>query len=331
MKKLLMLSLALATSFSAFAKLSVDKPKKHSGMLIDGVAAYVNGDFITIADVMNEVRRSPWAQKGKLRESRLRELYAATLNALIDRKLILDSARKSKMELQPWAVDNRIREIVANNFDGDETKLHNILTDRKMSYEEWRKNIQEDLTITAMRYQQVEKKITPTPKEIRAEYDANKNRYQTEHATSVSMIILDPSATATNRSVQVRADEIFAALKKGQSFAELARIYSSDSKASSGGSWGKVNPEDVFRGEICEALQKLAPGEISPLLVLDDYGYIVKKDEQQDSRILTFEEAVPYVEGRLRMKMGEKLYKEWTDRLRADAYVKIIELPSDAH
>ncbi|MBO4288018.1 MAG: peptidyl-prolyl cis-trans isomerase [Kiritimatiellae bacterium] len=321
MKKLLLLALALA-AVSGFAE-----EKKSRGMLIDGVAAYVNAEFITIADVMNEVRRSPWAQKGNLREKRLRELYAATLNALIDRKLILDYARKSKMELQPWAVDNRIREIVANNFGGDETKLHGILSDRKISYEEWRRTIQEDLTVQAMRYQMVEKKITPTPKEIREEYDANKNRYQTEHAVAVSMIILDPPADATNQTVKARADAIFASLKEGKSFADLAKVYSSDSKAADGGSWGKINPDDVFRPEIASALQKLAPGEISQLIELDGYGYIVKKDEQQDSRTLTYTEAIPYVEGRLRMKLGERLYKEWTDRLRADAYVKIVELP----
>ncbi|MBP5510035.1 MAG: peptidyl-prolyl cis-trans isomerase [Kiritimatiellae bacterium] len=321
MKKLLLLTLALL-AVSGFAE-----EKKHRGMLIDGVAAYVNAEFITIADVMNEVRRSPWAQKGNLREKRLRELYAATLNALIDRKLILDYARKSKMELQPWAVDNRIREIVSKNFGGDETKLHGILSDRKISYEEWRRTIQEDLTVQAMRYQMVEKKITPTPKEIREEYDANKNRYQTEHAVAVSMIILDPPVEATNQTVKARADAIFSALKEGKSFADLAKVYSNDSKAAEGGSWGKVNPDDVFRPEIASALQKLAPGEISPLIELDGYGYIVKKDEQQDARTLTYTEAIPYVEGRLRMKLGERLYKEWTDRLRADAYVKIVELP----
>lgn len=303
--------------------------KKSSAILLDGVAAYVNSDMITISDVMSEVRRSPWADTApELREKRLRELYNATLNALIDRKLILAAAHKSKMELQSWAVDNRIREIVVNNFDGDQTKLHKLLADRKISFEEWKKNIEEDLLITAMRYQQVEKRVVPTPAEVRAEYEANKGRYQTENAVAVSMIILDPPSEAGDESVEKRAAKIEAALKAGTSFASLAKTYSKDAKASEGGSWGKVNPEDVFRREIVDALAKLKPGEVSPLLVLDDYGYIVRKDEQQDSRALTFEEAASYVESHLRMRQAEKLYKEWTDRLRAEAYIKVFELPS---
>lgn len=303
--------------------------KKSEAVLLDGVAAYVNTEMITIAEVMSEVRRSPWADTApEQRERRLRELYTATLNALIDRKLILAAAQKSKMELQSWAVDNRIREIVANNFEGDHTKLHQLLADRKIAFEEWRKNIEEDLLITAMRYQQVEKRITPTPSEIRSEYDANRGRYQTETATAVSMIILDPPDKEGDPTVAARGAKIAEALKEGASFATLAQTYSQDAKAAGGGSWGKVNPEDVFRSEIVEALDKLAPGEASPLLVLDGYGYIVRKDEHQDARMLTFEEASPYVESHLRMRMAEKIYKDWTDRLRAEAYIKVFELPT---
>jgi parvulin-like peptidyl-prolyl isomerase len=181
--------------------------------------------------------------------------------------------------------------------------------------------------ITAMRYQQVEKRVAPTPSEIRTEYEANKGRYQTEAATGVSMIILDPPEKDGDPAVEERAAKIAEALKAGTSFASLAKTYSKDAKASAGGSWGKVNPEDVFRKEIVEALGKLAPGEASPALVLDGYGYIVRKDEQQDARALTFEEAAPYVESHLRMRQAEKIYKEWTDRLRAESYIKVFELP----
>lgn len=303
--------------------------RKNPAILLDGVAAYVNSEMITIAEVMNEVRRSPYSESApEVRERRLRELYRATLDALIDRKLILAAAKRSKMQLQPWAVDNRIREIVANNFDGDQSKLHALLAERQITLEEWRKNIEEDLIVSAMRYQQVEKRVTPSPAEVRAEYEANKGRYQTENAMAVSMIVLDPPATSADETVEARAAKIAEALKAGTPFAKLAQKYSSDAKAAEGGSWGKVNPEDVFRKEIVEALAKLLPGEVSPVLVIDGYGYIVRKDDQQDVRVLTFEEAAPYVESHLKMKTADRLYKEWAERLRKEAYIKIFELPT---
>lgn len=328
MKKLLIFG-SLLVAACAFAELTLSSAPKNPrrGILIDGVAAYVNGDFITISDVMTEVRRSPYAAGQQLDEAALRKLYEVTLNALIDRKLILAYADKAKMSLQAWAVDNRIREIIASSFNGDESKLNEILADRGITYDEWRKRIKEDLTVSAMRYQFVESRIQPTPGEVRAEYEANREKYQTERAVTVSMIILDPPESSTNRTVAARAKEIKEELKKGKSFAELAKVYSSDSKAANGGSWGKVNPDDVFRKEIRDALAELAPGEVSELLELDGYGYIIRKDEQQDARILTYKEALPYAEGNLRMKMGQKLYTKWVERLRKGAYIKIVELP----
>lgn len=301
--------------------------KKPAALLIDGVAAYVNSETITIADVMAEVRRSPWAEPGRrMTDARLHELYTATLNALIDRKLILASAKKGKLELPPWAVDGRIREIVEKKFGGDRTKLHDLLAEMKISYEEWRTTIEQDLLVSAMRYQNVDKKTSPSPAAIRAEYDANRTRYRTETAVSVSMIILDPPAEG-EESVILRAGKIKMALENGGKFADLARKYSKDAKAKDGGSWGKVNPEDVFRKEIAAEVHRLAPGEVSDVLMLDGYGYIIRKDEAQDARILTFEEAFPYAESRLRVRQSEKLYKEWMARLRAESYIKIFELP----
>lgn len=327
MRVFLTFMMLMLMTFFTFA---AEGEKKSDAMLLDGVAAYVNSEMITIAEVMMEVRRSPWATgvSASQREKRLRKMYNATLNALIDRKLILASARKSKMSLPEWAVDNRVREIVANNFGGDQIKLHQLLADRKITFEDWKKNIKEDLMITAMRYQKVDSRVNPTPKEIREEYEANKGRYQTEKAVAVSMIILDPPNNDDDKSVKERAREIEDKMAEGISFASLARVYSKDAKASQGGSWGKVNPEDVFRKEIVNMLARLKPGETSPLIVLDDYGYIVRKDEQQDGRALTFEEAAPYVESRLRMQKSEDLYKAWMKRLRDDAFVKIFELPN---
>lgn len=310
---------------TSFAQEGAKRPK----MLLDGVAAYVNESKITIAEVMDEVRRSPIDHiPVSEREARLRGMYQMALTAMIDRRLIMDSAKKSKVQLQPWAVDARVREIIANNFEGDEAKLNVVLADRKITKEEWRQTLEDDMLLSAMRFQNVEKRVNVTPTEVRAEYEANKERYRTEAAVSVSMIVLNAPAGDAGEAIASRAAKIQAALKEGKAFAELAKQYSSDDKAASGGSWGKVNPEDVFCKALAEALTKLKAGEVSPLVEFGGLGYIVRKDDQQDVRPLTFEEAQPYAESRLKITKAEKLYKEWVTRLRKDAYIRVFELPA---
>ena len=309
----------------SFAQESAKPPR----MLLDGVAAYVNESKITIAEVMGQVRRSkldhvPVSE----REQRIREMYQVSLIAMIDRRLILDAAKKAKVQLQTWAIDARAREIIANNFDGDETKLDVVLADGKITKEEWRQGLEEDMLLSAMRFQNVEKRVNVTPTEVRAEYEANKERYRTEAAVAVSMIVLPPPGGDAGESIASRATKIFAALKAGKAFAELAKQYSKDEKAAAGGSWGKVNPEDVFCKAVVDALAKLKAGEVSPLVEFGGLGYILRKDDQQDVRLLTFEEAQQYAENRLKIIKAEKLYKEWVTRLRKDAYIRVFELPS---
>ena len=328
-RRVALLTFSFLTFHFSFCTSFAQETPKRSTRLLDCVAAYVNEAKITIAEVMGEVRRSPIDHVPIAeREERLRGMYQVALIAMIDRRLILDAAKKSKVQLQPWAIAARVREIIANNFEGDEAKLNVVLADRKITKEEWRQTLEEDMMLSAMRFQNVEKRINVTPTEVRAEYEANKNRYRTEAAVSVSMIVLDPPETETGESVVSRATKIQAALKEGKAFAELAKLYSKDAKASAGGSWGKVNPEDVFRKELVEALTKLKPGETSSLIELGAYGYIVRKDDQQDVRLLTFEEAQQYAESRLKIAKAEKLYKEWVTRLRKDAYIRVFELPS---
>jgi len=304
-----------------------DTEKKRPPISVDGVVAYVNDAVITFSDVMVEVNRMPMDYAPpEQREQRRWEMFNATLNAMVNRRLVLDYAKKTKVQLQPWAVDARIREIVQNNFDGDQTKLYDSLADRKMSIEEWKTLLEEDLLLSAMRYQYVEKRVSVSPSEIRAEYEANKARYQTEGAVAVSMIVLAPPADASEGTITERANMIAAALKDGTSFADLARRYSKDSKAQNGGSWGKINPEDVFFKDLATAVTQLRPGQVTPLVVQSGYGYIARKDEQQDLRVLTFDEAAQFVEGRLKVEKSEKMFKEWVARLRNEAYIKILDV-----
>ncbi len=296
-------------------------------VLFDGVAAYVNDETISIAEIMSEVRRASmnWSGVSEAeRDSRLRELYQATLNAMVDRKLILASARESKIQLQPWAVQGRIRDIIDQHFDGDKAKLAKALAEQQRTYEEWAKSISDDLTLSMMRYSQVDQKVNLSPGQIRAYYEAHKKKFASQGGIRVSMILLQDDREKTAAE---QAEEVMAALTKGDSFAVLAKRFSKDSKSADGGSWGVVNPEDEFSKPIIDALAALKVREFSEPITLGANIYIVRKDAEVPSKTLSMEDAWKYAEAELRLIEQEKAYHAWTSRLRARAYIKMMELP----
>lgn len=297
------------------------------GKLLDGVAAYVNERMITIAEVMTEVRNSVWVELPKAeREAKLRELYMATLDAMIDRRLILDAARASKAQVAAWAVENRVQEIVDQRFGGDRAKLIAALTERRMTYEEWHASIEEDLTIQLMRYGQVERNVSIPPKDVRAYYTAHQNDFLSQGGVQVGMIVF-AAAKDGSATLEEQGAKIIKALAGGMNFADAARAYSQDGKAAQGGDWGMVQPAEVFRPEIVAALAKLKVGEYSAAILLEDFGYIVRKVDEKKARPLTLDEAWPWVESRLRMQQSEQRYRDWVGRLRSRAYIKVYELP----
>ena len=302
------------------------------GAVIDGLAAKVDDECITIGDVLAEVRRNPAAREGFVAaahdRARLDVLYSKAIDALIDRKLILKAAADKKMDMQEWVVDNRVREIVKENFNGDRNELEAELQKSNTPFEEWRNTIREDLVIAGMRYQMIDKYAQQvSPAAMRKEYDQHRSRYAVEPKTTVSVILLKPAAEG-QPSVKDRADRIFGKLAEPNAdFAALAREYSSDSHAKDGGVWKDVKPEEAFRQEIADAISRLKVGEHSGLVDLDGWGFIVRKDAETSEKQLSFTEAYDSIVRNVRRDNANKAYEEWMKRLRAEAYIKTYPMP----
>lgn len=285
----------------------------------DGVAAYVNNEVITIDDVMREVRRS--VDFGKVPEAEranvLREAYARMLDLMIDRKLMLKHYSESKMQLQPKALENHIRDIVAANFDGDEAKLEAALQQEGITKAQWQKITEENLIIMLLRHTQIDSKLNISPSEIRKYYKEHSDEFQKKGGAEISMILI-PAADG-EEATQKALDE----LKSGVSFAEVAKKYSKDSHAKEGGSWGMVDPEEMFSAPIVNALAKLKPGEYSEVVTFADQNYILYKGKEMAQEELSLREAWSLVEARLREIRYQERAREWLDGLRAEAFLKI--------
>ena len=301
------------------------------GAVLDGIAAKVNNDTITMGDVMNEIRRNP-AVRDRLatasrNETEMRALYSEALESLIDRKLILASAIQKKMEMQEWVVDNQVREIVKDNFGGDRNRLDAMLAETHTPFTEWRNTIKEDLIVRGMRYQTIEKNLSATPGAMRREYNDHKERYTVKRKTSVRVILLKPSEDDKTPSVTTRGEELLGRLDKGEDFASLAIANSADSHAKDGGLWADVDPEEAFRPEIVAVIAKLKPGEYSQCIDLDGWGFIVRKEAESGERRLSFDEAYDQIARNVKADAASTAYKEWMRRLREEAYVKIYPQP----
>ena len=291
---------------------------------LDGLAAKVNDAVITVGDVVTEMRRMNADQKLGFREA-----YSNAVEEAINRRLILNAALEKKLEMQEWLVDNRIREIVKDNFDGDMNKLNAQLAQSKVPLTDWRNQIRDDMIVNAMRFQMVDKGAEPTPAQMHNEYLMHRDRYCSEAKTTVSVILLRPPADDKTPSVATRGKEILGRLEAGEKFSELAKQFSADSHAKNGGQWKDVKPDEAFRSEIAEAIAKLKPGEASKLINLDGWGFIVRKDSETADTQLTFEQAYDEISRNVRKEVVKARHAAWIARMREEAFIKIYPIPDE--
>lgn len=262
---------------------------------VDGIAAKVGAESILRSEVANEMQRLG------LRDA---TRYEEVLNEMIDRKLMLQAARESKMTMQEWVVENRVREIIQKAFGGDRNRLIETLGKQRISYPEWYARMKEDMIVGAMRWNVINKNITASPAEMRAEYAAHPERYVAEHRVTVSVILLKPEE-------RVRRDEITAALKE-KSFEELG-----------GKRYADVKPEDVFKPEVCAEIAAMPKGTISKWIEIDGWSFLLRKEDEREGRQHSFEEAFDDVEANVKEEKSKAAYLAWIARLRAETYVKV--------
>ena len=273
---------------------------------VDGIAATVGNSTILRSDVYSEMRRMGVQDESRFGEFRTR---------MVERALMLKAAVDSKLTMQDWVVEDRLRSIIDGAFSGDRNKLIEALARDKVTYADWRRRVKEDMIVGAMRWNTVDKNVSASPAAMRAEYEAHPERYLAEPRVTVSVILLKPEDGGKRQEV---ADAI-----QTQGFAEAARAYSADTHAKEGGLWKDVKPEDVFMPEICAEIAKIGVGATSDWLDLNGWSVVLRKESETTSKPRTFAEAYADIEAAVKEAEAKRLYDAWIERLKSNTYIHI--------
>jgi peptidyl-prolyl cis-trans isomerase SurA len=145
--------------------------------------------------------------------------------------------------------------------------------------------------------------------------------------THARHILLRPDALVSEQDVRTRINQLWQRINQGEDFAVLARAHSQDpGSASQGGDLGWITPGQMVP-EFEEAMDKLAPGEISTP-VESRFGWhliqVLERRQQDDTADFRRNRARDSIRQR---KTDEEL-EIWLRRLRDESYVEyFIDTP----
>ncbi len=158
-------------------------------------------------------------------------------------------------------------------------------------------------------------RISVGEKEARAYYEANREEFRTPGSVRLSHILVHTKELA---------DSIAAGLEQGESFAALARQYSIDGSASSGGEIGVVSDGSIIE-EFNDIVFALEPGAVSPVLK-SRYGYhLFKVTERIPGVVPPYAEVADRIKKQLIEQKTEAERKRWIAVLRENAVIRVKE------
>ncbi|MCX7010423.1 MAG: peptidyl-prolyl cis-trans isomerase, partial [Kiritimatiellaeota bacterium] len=285
-----------------------------------------NNRVITVSDVLGSMgpvrQRLSDTYSGPELEKKVEEAYQKTLDMLIERALILEDFARQEKKLPEQIVDGRINEIIHDRFNNSRTAFFSALTEERLTLDEWRQQARDFIIVAMLRRQEVLDKVVVTPGAIQALYQKRSEKYRVPEKVHLRAIVL--RAGSTNNLEQFAA-EVRMRISAGEKFEELAKQYSLGAGSTKGGDWDWVLPGEL-RKELKAAVDQLKPGQVSAPVRMDDDFYLLKLEERQTAGMTPLDKNYAEVEGDLREKEAERIYKDWIQRLKGKYYVKIFPL-----
>ena len=296
---------------------------------LDGIAAVVNEEIITIGEVREamafEVAQLSQSFRGDELRERISAVYKQTLRNLTDIQLQLVRARQLQMAVSDDETDRQIDALKEQNQISDE-QLEQLLKSRGMTLDTYRQQIREGLLVTKVVNAEVRSRLIILDSDLEEAYRAQQERYRIPGTQTVSHILFLLAERSSDDEVarrRVQAEEVLRAIRDGGDFAALARQHSEGPSAERGGLLGTFKADELLPG-FDEATADLQPGEVSGVVRTRVGLHIIRLEGREMDSFRSFDDAREELQNELLRDRTEAKYQEWLEALRLQAYVKIL-------
>lgn len=270
----------------------------------------IGSEVITAGEYRDALRRLMPTGQAKGAEEPI-ELKKDLLNQLIEERLILKEAAKSGLSVSNQELSSEV-EGVKKEYGDDTFKA--AITDRYGTLDNWKEEIRKKLLVRKAIDRVVSSRPGPTDDEARAYYKEHILEYNVPEQARARMIV----AATEEEARKIRAG------LKASNFADVAKRKSLSPEKKDGGDLGFFSRGEM-PGDFEDAVFKLKPGEISPV-VKTEYGYhIFLLEEKKKGGRLKFNEVKDNIKEKLRLDEADAEVSNWISSLKKNEKIIVNE------
>jgi peptidyl-prolyl cis-trans isomerase C len=279
------------------------------GGLPEHVLARVNEEQITVDEFDREFKELILEPGNEAKGADLKDLKQAYLDQVIERKILVQEARRSGIKVSQEELDQAISEI-RKDYPGE--RFGEKLDMRGMTLDEWKVRLEEELLAEKMIRSVQHYGGEINEKEALQYYETHLVSFQLPQKVRARQIVVADGEEAI---------QILKRLRKGENFEKIAMEKSLGPEKTNGGDLGYFS-----RGERPTEFDYVFTMDVGAIseVIKSPYGYhIFRLENKNEARKIPFEEAKLGILQELGQKKGEEEYQRWLKGLKRKAKVKI--------
>lgn len=276
------------------------------GVVIDEIVATVNGEPITLSE-LEQLLRPVYARyenifRGEELERYKKRVRSELLNQLIENTLIRQRAEEEGVTVSEATIAEELADV-KNKF-GSLEKFKEVLKEEGMTYEGYKDELKEQLTIRRMMQMDVLPKVRVGPEEIKKYYKENTDEFYAPEEVHIKHIMVEGS--------KEEIENIYKQLEEGKTLEDK---------------WVDLGfiPRNKLKPELGNVVDMLDEGEYSKIIETKSGYYIIKLEEHKISRKSELNEVWESVEDKIFKKKLNKEHANWVNKLKNEAHIELSD------
>jgi peptidyl-prolyl cis-trans isomerase SurA len=294
--------------------------------IIDGVAAIVNDDIITLSEVdeagapiFREIRQ----RFGDESQSEIARARREVLDQLVNQKLMEQVIARYEISAGGGEIDAAIEDVKRQNTI-TQGELEEALQREGITYDEYREQVSKQIQRTKLMHRQVRNVPDPSDEDAEKFYKEHPADFELAEEILVRHVLIatGPGTTEEEKAAaKAKAEEALAEIRAGADLAETAKRISAGPTAADGGSLGWIRRGDTVP-DFEAAIFALEKGALSDVVETMIGFHIIRVEGKRAARKVPFAEVKDAIKRRIVEDQVGTEFKAWLDKLRQNAYVE---------
>lgn len=320
---------AIVTGAAVIAGLTIyaaDLPyklKPNNQLEVNSVLASVNGEPISLWDVLPATRQQEYqayaAYSGNRLYEAIRQIRQKMVDNLIDRKLILADYRNMTFKISDQDIETELDNIAEQMGYNSRNEFISNARKNGGSLEEIRKNVTDELIVQLMIFHKTQMAENVTPKEIYEYYQAHSEEFTKPETIELGLLLLTPERSDLETVIAKISQELD---KDPESFTALTKQYSSGPEADNGGNLGLIE-RNRLRPEFAKAISSSEQkGQVYGPIRTEDGIFFLKILNLNPAESGKLQQLMPEIRNRLEQEKRDKVKEEYIKQLRRNAIIR---------